>query len=356
MSNLEPKYTLFDSMDQMLSPQSLSGFLSQPVTRVDCQPMNGHSGLAGGQLSYVDTNAGRLVLKQMAMSTDYVMYSTDDHQCRAIRLWQYGLLDQMSPHFEHKIIAASRDGDGWAILMEDLTGKVFGWAQPFSPKILRTFLDSLAKTHALFWNNPCLQDPRLGLGDARYFLDQWSLAKKINDATRGVIPEWLRLGWGSLKDLVQPDTYSQILAFLENPQPLLDALNRYPSTLVHGDFRSENLAYAGKPVALDWQGAVCSLMTIDLPWLTKHGNVQDVMSEEDALVYYRERLEAHLAQHFDEQDWQGMVALGYAVDALRWLGFASFFYHTDDTQEGRAWMKSSADIHSRRVMDALRWL
>jgi hypothetical protein len=356
MSNLEPKYTLFDSVDQMLSSQSLSGFLSQPVTRVVCQPMNGHSGLAGGELSYVDTNAGRLVLKQMAISSDYVMYSTDDHECRAIRLWQYGLLDQMFPHFEHKIIAASRDGDGWAILMEDLTGKVFGWAQPFPPNILRTFLDSLAKTHALFWNDPCLQDPRLGLGDARYFLDQWSLAKKTNDATRGVIPEWLRLGWGSLKGLVPQDTYSQILAFLENPQPLLDALNRYPCTLLHGDFRSENLAYAENPVALDWQGATSSLMTIDLPWLTKHGNVQDVMSEEGALVYYRERLEAHLAQHFDEQDWQAMVALGYGVDALRWLGFASFFFHTDEKQEGRAWMKNSIELHSQRVMDALRWL
>ena len=71
--------------------------------------------------------------------------------------------------------------------------------------------------------------------------------------------------------------------------------------------------------SLDWQRAACCLMTIDLPWFTKHGNVQDAMSEEGALLYYRDRLEVHLWQRFNDQDWQVMVALGYAVDALHWL-------------------------------------
>ena len=56
MSNLEPKYSVFDSVEQMLAPNALSESLSKPVTYVDVYPMNGHSGLAGGQLSYVDTN------------------------------------------------------------------------------------------------------------------------------------------------------------------------------------------------------------------------------------------------------------------------------------------------------------
>ena len=51
MSNLEPRYTLFDSVEEMLAPETLSELLSKPVTRVSWRPMNGHSGLAGGQLS-----------------------------------------------------------------------------------------------------------------------------------------------------------------------------------------------------------------------------------------------------------------------------------------------------------------
>ena len=124
MSKLpEPKYTLFDSVDEMLIPEALSVLLSQPVTRVDCQPMNGHSGLAGGQLSYVDTNAGRLVLKRMSIASDWIMFASDDQLCRSVTLWQYGLLDQLRPHLEHKIIACSHDNADWAILMEDLTGQ-----------------------------------------------------------------------------------------------------------------------------------------------------------------------------------------------------------------------------------------
>jgi hypothetical protein len=356
MSNFEPKYSIFGSVEQMLVPEAFSKLLGKPVTHVIHHPMDGHSGLAGGQLSYVETNAGRCVLKQMSTSTDWLMYSTDDHKCRAVRLWQYGLLDQLCRHFDHKIVAASRDGDGWAMLMEDLTGNVFQWDKPFPPKLLPVFLDALARTHALFWNDPRLKDPRLGLGDATSYLKPVSRAKKNTDTTKGVIPEWLRVGWESLKNLIDATTYSQMLAFLENPQPLLDALSRYPSTLLHGDFRSENLGYSEKPIILDWQWAACSLMTIDLPWLTKHGNVQSVMSEEDALYYYRERLEAHLGQRFDDQYWQAMVALGYAVDALRWTGFAGFFYQEEQDPEGRAWAKNSAEIHGLRVMDALRWL
>jgi hypothetical protein len=356
MSSFEPKYSIFDSVEQMLAPKALSKLLGKRLDHIIRQPINGHSGLAGGQLSYVETNAGRLVLKQMSTSTDWLMYSTNDHQCRAVRLWQYGLLDQLSPHFDHKIVAASHDGDGWAMLMEDLTGKVFQWDEPFPPKLLSVFLDVLARTHALFWNDPRLKNPWLGLGDATSYLEPMSRARKNTGTTRGVLPEWLRVGWESLKDLIDATTYSQMLAFLENPQPLLDALSRYPSTLLHGDFRSENLGFSEKPIILDWQWAACSMMTIDLPWLTKHGNVQSVMSEETALRYYRSRLELHLGQHFDDQDWQAMVALGYAVDALRWTGFAAFFYQGEQDPEGRAWAKNSAEIHGKRVLDVLRWL
>ena len=356
MSSFEPKYSIFGSVEQMLAPKALSKLLGRPVTRVIRQPMDEHSGLAGGKLSYVETNAGRYVLKQMSIAIDWIMYSTDDQECRAIRLWQYGLLDQLSPHFDHKIVAASRDGDGWAMLMHDLTGNIFQWDELFPPKLLPVFLDALARTHSLFWNDPRLKDPRLGLGDATSYLKPVSRAKKNTGTTKGVIPEWLRVGWESLRDLIDASTYSQMLAFLENPQPLLDALSRYPSTLLHGDFRSENLGNLEKPIILDWQWAACSLMTIDLPWLTKHGNVQSAMSEETALHYYRSRLEVHLGQRFDDQYWQAMVTLGYAVDALRWTGFAAFFYQEEQNLESRAELKNSVAVHCRRVMDAVYWL
>jgi len=68
-----------------------------------------HVGVAGSQLSYVNTDIGRFVLKQMSTSSDYLMVATHDHQCRAVMLWQYGLLDQLNPHTSHGIIACARE-------------------------------------------------------------------------------------------------------------------------------------------------------------------------------------------------------------------------------------------------------
>jgi len=78
---LEPKYTLFDSVEEMLAPETLSELLSRPVTRVESQPITEHGGVAGGQTSYVNTDAGRLVLKRMSLKFDYLMYASDDQQC-----------------------------------------------------------------------------------------------------------------------------------------------------------------------------------------------------------------------------------------------------------------------------------
>jgi hypothetical protein len=292
----------------------------------------------------------------MSIASDWVMFSTNDRQCRSIKLWQYGLLDQLRPHLEPKIITCSRDGDDWAILMDDLTGKVFLWGQPFPPALMPTFLDALARLHATFWNDPRLQDPRLGLNDLDHLLEFIPLARKYTGNSLGVIPQWLCTGWDVMKDLLAPEVYAQMLDFVENPQPLFDAVRQYPATLLHGDFRKENLAHNGKPVFLDWQLASCSLMIFDLAWFTKHRDIQDAMSMEDCLSYYRQRLETYLGQPFAEKNWQIMVALGYAVDALRWIGFAANFYEGEENPDNRAWFKNSVEIHGQRVMDVLRWI
>lgn len=325
MSNLEPKHAIFDTSEEMLSPQTLSKLCRVPVTRVEIQPMHGHSGLAGGQLSYVDTDAGRFVLKRMSITSDWIMRVTEDHQGRSVRLWQYGLLDQLSPNVEHTIIAAARDGEGWAILMEDLSGKFFT-RETFAPEFVPVVLDGLAKIHATFWNDPRLQAPRLGLGNAATYLNFYFRSQNHTGDTWGLIPLWCRDGWKSLPELLDAETFQQMIDLHQHPAPLLNAIKRYPFTLLHGDYRAENLAHNGCLAAIDWQQAKCSLMTIDLAWITKHGYIQDVMSEEKAIAYYRSRLESHLGQSFDDTDWQAMVALGYAMDALSSACLFANFY------------------------------
>jgi len=354
----EPKHTLFDNVEEMLAPETLSELLLKPVTRVNCQPMNGHSGLAGGQLSYVDTNAGRLVLKRMSIDFDWIMFASADEQCRAVRLWQYGLLDQLRPHLEHKTVACSRDDNGWAILMHDLTGHVFTWDKPMAPELVQAFLDALARLHATFWNDPCLHDPHLGLCDSAKLLDQSSLpmAQKHTNSSMGVIPDWVRGGWEVMEELLDPDAFTHLKNLIEDPQPLFEALSRHPYTLLHGDYRSENLAHPDRPVAFDWQEAARSLMTIDLAWFAKQGFVQAAMGQAQAIGLYRNCLEMYLNRRFDDPEWRAMVDLGYLVDALRSTCFSAYWYkHTDDPND-RPRLERDVTVRNQQVRDALYWI
>ena len=359
MSILEPKYTLFDSVAEMLAPETLSQLLSTTVTRVDRQPMNGHLGVAGGQLSYVDTNAGRLVLKQMSSASDWIMFASGDEQCRAVRLWQYGLLDRLRPHLEHKIMTCSRDKDGWAILMHDLTGDVFTWDKPLGVKLVPAFLDSLARLHATFWNHPHLNDLNLGLCDTAKRLDLTSpaLAQKQYGHQRGVLPDWIKGGWEVMEDLLDPDVFAQMRTLIENPAPLFETLRRYPYTLLHGDYRAANLGYLkyGHPVIFDWQLAARSLMTIDLAWFAQQGEVRDVMGQAPAISYYRGQLETYLNARFDDTEWQAMIDLGFLADALWSTCFAAYWSIHSDTPEGQRREENVVKQRNQQVRDAMRW-
>jgi hypothetical protein len=358
MSNFEPKYVLFNNAEELLAPETLSELLARSITRVNCQPMNDHSGLAGGRLSYVNTNLGRFVLKQMSIDSDWIMFASKDTECRSVRLWEFGLLDQLRPHLEHKIIACARDGHGWAILMHDLTGQVYSWDKPMTPDLVPVFLDRLARLHAAFWNDPRLSDPRLGLCDVTRLLDQSSLpmAQKHANLSMGAIPEWVRGGWEVMEGLLDPDALMHLKSLIADPRPLFEALSRYPYTLLHGDYRAENLAHADRPVALDWQEAAYSLMTIDLAWFAKQGFVQQAMGQVQAIGFYRTCLETYLNQRFDEAEWQAMVDLGYLVDALRSTCFAAYWHKHSDTDEGRLWNERAVKQRNQQVRDALRWI
>lgn len=357
---LQLQYTLKSSVEDMLSPEVLSKLLKKNVTRVHCQPLNGHSGLAGGQLSYVNTNVGRYVLKRMSIASDWIMFASADEHCRAVRLWQYGLLDQLRPQLEHKIIACARAGADWAILMHDLTGHTYSWDKPMPPALVPVFLDRLARLHASFWNDPRLHDPRLGLCDTAQWLDQLFLDKAQQHVGQslGVLPAWITEGWEVMPQLLEADVFAHMRQLVKQPQPLLAALTKYPFTLLHGDYRAENMAYLkpDQPVIFDWQNATRSLMTIDLAWFVYNGYVRDTLGQQPAISYYRERLEAYLTARFDDTAWQAMVELGFLVNALSVTCIAAYWYKHDASPEGRSWNERAVKERNQQVRNGLRWL
>lgn len=82
-----------------------------------------------------------------------------------------------------------------------------------------------------------------------------------------------------MEELLEPDVYKQLRRLIESPQPLVETLSHYSHTLLHGDYRVENLAYLDTPDIIDWQEASRSLMTIDLAWIVRKGYVQESLGQ-----------------------------------------------------------------------------
>jgi hypothetical protein len=355
LTQVEARYTLFDSLEEMLLPESLSSLLSKRVSKVEHHPMDNHNGAAGGRLSYVDTDNGRYVLKRMSIESDWVMYATGDRRGRSVKLWQYGLLDRLLPHVEHQTIACARDGEGWAILMNDLTGGLFSWNQPTAVNFSPLFLDALAHLHATFWNDPLLHEDRIGLCSPASLLNGSSLpvARNRPDTIKSPIPIMVVEGWEIMEKLLDKDVFEQMHKLIKDPRPVFAALDRCPFTLLHGDYRDGNLAILPlrRPVAYDWQFAARSLMTIDLAWFVREGAVR---AQEHR--YYRERLETYLQQKFDDERWETLVDLGYLFEALRVASTQAYLSKHDSDPNRREFEKIKLLERNRQVRHALRWL
>lgn len=335
------KHKLYGSIAEMLAPQTLSELLGSPVKYVRCLPMAG--GYSGGRLMIVELDqkpSARLVLKHMSPDWDWGMRASDDRVCRSVTLWQYGLLDRLLPFMDHAIIACAYDaGDNkgsWAILMRDVTETLIPWDRAMSAADVRRLLEGLAAMHATFWQALELTDPKLGLCDATGMIRTFSPTTGQRLASSSsLLPKMLVEGWELLQGMMELDVASALRELVANPQPLLDALARYPYTLVHGDFRDANLALPAKPrhaVALDWQYAGYAAATVDLAWFLETTPVKlSALSTGEAAEYYRQNLVRHLGSRFNMEDWQPLLELGRLVNVLRTGCFKAWFsVHVND--------------------------
>lgn len=356
-------YHLYASVDELLAPETLSALTGQPVKYVRCLPMEG--GYSGSSLliveASVDKHIRRFVLKRMALHADWIMDATNDHRCRSMTLWQSGLLDRLHPTAVHATLACARDGDGWAILMDDISTTLLT-SEPYTVDQVYCLLNVLSTVHATFWEAAELTEAKLGLCTSTDLIQIFSPATGRRFAhVPSPIPQRLVEGWSALQRLVPPDVMEVLNDLYTDPQPLCAALARYPATLVHGDYRAQNLGIAWqaapRAVIIDWQLAGYSVATIDLAWFLATPNVLFApVATSVATAYYRQRLAEQLGTRFDENYWPPMLALGQLVNVLRSAcpKAASVVKSTDELFQ--ATQRRALEAYSEQVRAALPWL
>ena len=351
---LEEKHTIFDSVDEMLSPESLSRLLKRSVTRIDCAPFESSNGFSANQLFHVTADDQSLVMKGMRPGKDWLAIGSDDNRCRAIRIWQFGLLDQMQPQICHGTIAACKDGEEYAILMHDISPGLVGFARQPTIEMFQSMLDGLATMHALFWEDQRLTDQELGLCDMRSRLAIYGTEKLDLYQHTPQIAASIAQGFDALFHMVEPAVRDALQSLLKNPQPLSYALSNYPATLVHGDYRLDNLAImpgGQELVAFDWQNVAYVPPTIDLCWFAMSGGV--FPRQEECIHYYRQRLFNLLGARFDHTLWSAMVDLGSLVTVLTIGSWHALFATIGDDTD---YMRRSVDSYNELVRRGIRWL
>ena len=267
----------------------------------------------------------------------------------------------MPPEIEHGVLACAWDGQGWAILMWDVGAALVPYS-PFSVADNECFLDAMAALHVTFYEIPDLTEPAFGLCTLRHVYTMFSPLTGHREAgDLDEIPRRILEGWDLVQTLVEPDVANVLHELVEDPQPLCDALGRYPQTLIHGDWRHANAGLLRgertQVVMLDWQLAAAAPLSVELGRYLGTNSALLPVFKEAALAYYRQRLADRLGSRFSEDWWRPQLELGlfggFVQDA--WA-IALKTTHWDIGAGARDHWRADLKWWSEQVQAGVRWL
>ncbi|MCP4288801.1 MAG: hypothetical protein GY792_30990, partial [Gammaproteobacteria bacterium] len=124
------EHILYDSLEDMIRPETLGGLENKTFTATHLAPFQGVGWSASGSkfLAIHTTNGNQVnsgnsphyVIKRVSREWDWIMHATGDRYGRTTTLWQHGILDRLPEEIEHTVVACATDGTGRAILMRDV--------------------------------------------------------------------------------------------------------------------------------------------------------------------------------------------------------------------------------------------
>jgi hypothetical protein len=270
---------------------SLREFLSRASSQELWQPDDSKS---GARFERVIIDGGRFVLKYQDPRDDWLLRASGDPGVRYVRLWESGLLRRLPSCIDPAVVACSFEGSVGRVLLRDVTAQLLPPGVPFTTVQHIRFLDHMAAMHATFWN--WTDDVGLTPLATRYLMFSPAVAAaEVAQDSAVLVPKLMSAGWARLLD-VSPGLAGHVLALLDDPSPLVAALEKVPHTLVHGDWKGANLGIHadGRTVLLDFGEAPGEASPIaDLSWYLALNSDLLPESKDETLVRYRAALELH---------------------------------------------------------------
>ena len=232
-------------------------------TALERAPVN-DDGRSGATLERVLLADGsRVVVKRFDPGVDLVMQLSGDTRGREVELFRSGLLDRLPPSVLHPIIDGWYDDDGRGVLvMRDLGASVLGWRDVVSADQARTMFEGVARLHAAF-----ADAPPVGLTPLRHVLDLFEPRRLLAHAGTQLVDHALR-GWELWPEVAPGEVGERVLSLALDTTPLVEACERLPATLLHGDLATVNMAFEpdrpGCLTLIDWGLATAGPAEVDL--------------------------------------------------------------------------------------------
>ena len=261
--------------------------------------------------------------------TVIVKFPTDGpaarHVARVFRFYEkevgfYRDLAAHSPMITPTCFLASHDleSDDFALVLSDITeGEVYDQLDGCPPDVAHVAARSLARHHAAFADSPSFDRPELA------WLPNASDPPTPEGVVQGVGGAW-PVFKETFPECVTAELESVVPRYLESVHELMTVPEGRPITLVHGDYRLDNLFFAGtgEVAVIDWQICGKAGFAYDLAYfLTQSLTVEDRRAHEAAIIdtYFDELAAAGV--HHDRDDFMrdyrvtAMFCLCYPLQA-----------------------------------------
>lgn len=212
-------------------------------------------------------------------------------------------------------VGETPDDERYMLVMEDLSGLTLGdQVTGVTPEQARLALVALAGHHAAFWNGA-------GLEDADFIP---VINGPLNQAGVTIYEVSLPGFMEAFGSAIKPELADYVRDYASTRPQILDDLAAMPHTLVHFDFRADNLLFDtdGSVAAVDWQTISKGGGAADLGYfLSQNLSVEDRREHEiDLLRAYHDALVSHGVDdyEFDQllADYRVGITCGWIIPVL----------------------------------------
>jgi hypothetical protein len=189
------------------------------------------------------------------------MAVTGDDVGREYLLWKRGVLDQLPDGVDHAVVDGWVEHDATVLVMRDLGDRVLTWDDRLTRDQCRSVLAGVTAMHRSFLG--AAPSDLTPLADLLGMFAPDRMTPHLHGSNP--LPSLSIRGWQIFAELVPDEVASPVLRLLAEPRPLADALATRPTTLIHGDLATVNVAVEdGQVILIDWGMPAAAPAAVDL--------------------------------------------------------------------------------------------